>query len=226
MTNLCKLIPDFNGICQGRLDLPSSYPNFRSFINFIVQESSAISQPANVVRLASWHRTRAAPAPRQLRLSVATKITWTHLPLPSDQWTPAPGTADDVVFLNVDGSIVVIHLFLRRQHGAPRMSTHTSGTPSAFVHLGLSLVQLCYGSPLDTSPIGQHWPHPDFRPDDKTAALWANAVETELGPGYAQAVEWCLSNHTIAGDQLTGEYYREVIVPVRECYEYFSSRKP
>lgn len=106
----------------------------------------------------------------------------------------------------------------------------TGGSDRSFGSLGIMLVELCFGTPLRDHEL---WVQLGLVPASATPSLqmmvarqWADAVEGEAGPDYAQAVQWCLNEcpTTLKGNQWRQDLARKVVLPLQDCCKWLNPK--
>lgn len=89
--------------------------------------------------------------------------------------------------------------------------------------LGIVLLELCFGKPLEEHSIRKQWPVGDndlqkHKLDVLAAREWSEHVKDEAGFNFDEAIRWCLRE---CRDVSPGEWRREmvqhVVEPLRTC---------
>lgn len=107
--------------------------------------------------------------------------------------------------------------------------THSSAVTviaQSLNQLGIVLLELCFGRPLEEQSSRREWPAggtaAERRGFDLLAALkWQYDVEEEAGADYSDAVEWCLGRQHQA-DRWRQEMLRKVVQPLQRCRDYLA----
>ncbi|KAK3363767.1 hypothetical protein B0T25DRAFT_528416 [Lasiosphaeria hispida] len=101
----------------------------------------------------------------------------------------------------------------------------------ALSHLGIILLELCFGARLDEQPHRTQWPFGSCAAekavfDVAAAREWQRDVKEEAGFAYAEAVGWCLGGCaqlggiTAAPERWRRDMLRRVVLPLQRCCEY------
>lgn len=150
---------------------------------------------------------------------------------------------DEVHFLGDISSLTLDEPLLKRYfstHTTEQMDTSDPsdeagvrnsalGSADALDQLGILLLELCFGRPLETHPYRKEWPAgADARQkaafDHMAARSWQEDILEEAGPEYAEAVRWCLwGNRETPSDRWRLTMLQKVVQPLQRCQIYLSS---
>ena len=103
----------------------------------------------------------------------------------------------------------------------------SSGVPD-FSELGVLLLELWFGQPIQEQPCRQQYPLNVGNANsafDLTAAMeWSKELEYNTSPDYHMAVTWCLSSSKVIVDSSKWRYYmyENVVYPVEMCHKFLS----
>jgi hypothetical protein len=99
----------------------------------------------------------------------------------------------------------------------------------ALEHLGIMLLELCFGQTIDDQPWRKALPA-GGNDTEKTcydilaAREWLGHVNDEAGPAYADAVSWCLlGNRCTPEEKWRQEMLRKVIHPLKQTREFLAN---
>jgi hypothetical protein len=164
---------------------------------------------------------------RRKRYFLALTLASTYLQLRETPWLNAYLRKDSIVFLQDPAkpdSAQLDHPYIRREISK---TTSTSAT-DALSTLGIRLLELCFGSPIEATryrkqlPDGDDTLAPIF---DYTAALqWSDSVAEEAGPEFAEAIQWCLHAKALKEDNRRTDLWQHVIVPLEACHKQVSQK--
>lgn len=110
--------------------------------------------------------------------------------------------------------------------GISTMSSSNYAFIDALDHLGILLLELCFGRPLESQPSRMSWPigaTPQQKAvfDIMAARTWQCEVLQEAGADYAEAVAWCLGgNRSTPAERWRTELLRRVVEPLQRCRDY------
>lgn len=182
------------------------------------------------------HKTHKPRLQRVQRLQIALKIASSHLQLHSTPWARRQWEATDVRFPQTSANPADIHLhrpFVSADFEANPPSHASNKPPKAsdrsFACLGIMLLELAFGTRLEEHELWQQ-----LGPQNScigvfrlmVAKQWADEVEGEAGPEYAEAVLWCLNKSptTLEGDEWRRDLASEVVLPLQNCCEWICPR--
>ncbi|OCL11415.1 hypothetical protein AOQ84DRAFT_423587 [Glonium stellatum] len=171
------------------------------------------------------------PLTRRKRYSIALNIVSSYFQLHDSGWLQSAWSKSDISFHRDPNDTNIFQLdrpYISRgfsisapNAGAlnPAISTVTS--------LGIVLLELCFGRPIETHPtrlifpIGNGLTKAAF--DFFAARAWLSGVSEEAGFEYAGAVEWCLlgCQKFSGGDAWKVGFIHNVIKPIENCCRCF-----
>jgi hypothetical protein len=157
------------------------------------------------------------------RYSIALVLASSHIDLQSSPWLDKNWTKDDIIFLKRDTNILLQEPYLVRD--VPHNSSQASPpTPEdcSFVSLGIALLELCFGTPIESHPSWHKYglgtmAIPDPFLLHALALEWRLRVGEEAGPEYAEAVDWCLEFKRTSGGSWRRELDEKVIGGLECC---------
>ncbi|KAK4985214.1 hypothetical protein LTR50_006108 [Elasticomyces elasticus] len=172
---------------------------------------------------------------RGQRLGIALTAASSHLQLHSSAWLKGVWSKDNIVFFPRSGASLPFRVdqpYLSQELLDGNTAAAPGQVDQTFATLAILLLELCFGVPIEESDVYQKYLSPDGQPNPvlNIAAAWdwssGDKVVGEAGVGYADAVDWCLSNRKVsASDQgWREELYTRVVQPLQKCYEDF--RRP
>lgn len=161
----------------------------------------------------------------------------THLQLLESPWLPTSPKRNDILFHDATEEGAPIRL--DDPHISQRMtgfitdndptSTGKHSRHVALEHLGIMLLELCFGQTIDDQPWRKALPA-GGNDTEKTcydilaAREWLGHVNDEAGPAYADAVSWCLlGNRCTPEEKWRQEMLRKVIHPLKQTREFLAN---
>ncbi|SMR56812.1 unnamed protein product [Zymoseptoria tritici ST99CH_1A5] len=201
---------------------------------YSLQTSTLVSRPLISVRtitLAKLLSDTSTTPSRILRYKIALAIASSQLQLHSSSWLGQHWSGENILFNVIDGSIILDQPHLRagfRQIGPA--SGQTSSADETFMTLGILLLELCFGQTLENSPFRDQYRSPEGQQDSMmdlaAASKWAERVEGEAGPEYADAVYWCLAMRRgrQVGNAWRQDLLQIVIEPLSSSCQQLTSR--
>ena len=168
---------------------------------------------------------------RRQRYQIALTIASSQVQLQSTPWLRSKWDKKDIIFFRNKmnpGAILFDRPRLSRdvEHEKAGENEKEQTADRSITTLGILLLELCFGTTLESNPIRARYPVPGGQPNpylDLAAALeWSEQVNEEAGPEYFNAISWCLkSNRTNAtNDEWRMELYENVVKPLHECYQH------
>lgn len=164
---------------------------------------------------------------RRKRYFLALTLASSYLQLRDTPWLNAYLRKDSIVFLQDPAKPDSSHLdqpYIRREIS----KTATTSPTDALSTLGIRLLELCFGSPIEATRyrkellVGNETLAPIF---DYTAALqWSDSVAEEAGPEFAEAIEWCLHAKALKENNWRTDLWQHVIVPLEACHKQVSQK--
>jgi hypothetical protein len=110
----------------------------------------------------------------------------------------------------------------------PQPPAYKLSFTDALDNLGILLLELCFGRPLESQPSRTRWPA-GATPQEKSAfdimaaRTWQCDVLYEAGADYAEAVAWCLGgNRSTPVERWRVEMLRRVVWPLQQCRDYLA----
>jgi hypothetical protein len=134
---------------------------------------------------------------------------------------------DNILFLqdSRDNSIPLLDNPYICRHISKGMNSLSTGTISC---LGIRLLELCFGRPLESSTFRKQLPPGDAASApflDYAAALqWSKMASEEAGPEFADAIEWCLHAKEQSDGSWRKDLWTHVIFPLDGCYRQVSQK--
>ncbi|KAF2643630.1 hypothetical protein P280DRAFT_466398 [Massarina eburnea CBS 473.64] len=164
---------------------------------------------------------------RRQRYAIALLVASSVAQLQFTPWLRTGLTKEDVLFFSSGGddNITFTEPFIRQGFSISSPASSCETSECNFYSLGILLLELCFGKPLEDHPIRRKHPAGDGdskQAFDLMAALqWSRSVCDEGGEDYAAAVRWCFmgTGNTSKGWQM--EMIRTVIRPLEICQEHF-----
>lgn len=160
------------------------------------------------------------------RYSIAATLASSLLQLESTPWVQS-WHATDVHFAHDQGTL----LEYDKPFFLTRLETSANPKDDSFKSLGVLLLELCFGKPLDQHEI---WQQPGFAMAKANpmmrhfvACEWLKHVEGEAGEQYAIAVRFCLHDApaTLKDDKWRNDFAQSVVWPLQQCYESMQPSK-
>jgi hypothetical protein len=165
---------------------------------------------------------------RRNRYSLALTLASSYLQLGSTPWLHNQLRKDSIMFLQdpVHRDISLNHPYIC-QDLSNQIGQTTTG---AIAHLGIRLLELCFGSALENTdfrrqlPIGDDISGPIL--DYAAAIQWSKLVAEEAGPEFAEAIDWCLHVKEVNDGSWRKELWHQVILPLDTCHKQVSQKLP
>jgi hypothetical protein len=173
--------------------------------------------------------------PRSMRFQLALKVSSSHLKLQSTPWATRQWEARDVQFpkLGSGGGQVLfedpyISIDFKEDLVRTRNAMNARVMPRSFTSLGIMLLELLFGEPLEEHEFWSHLPGKagDHHLRHAVAVIWAGAIKQELpgepGKLFFDAIDWCLneSPSTLEGDEWRKDLADRVVLPLEKCCEW------
>ena len=247
--NLCASLGLPAGSCAGYL----AGDEYRYYVHTLAHHHHNDTSPPQSITLEQilLGNNTAFPTPtRSQRYALSLTMASSFLQLLDSPWLPSAHSFSkaDVhfprdettsgIFL-LDRPYITHSLNTKTQHehepqtAKPNPSPPTTHPAAAFTdaldHLGILLLELCFGRPLETQPSRISWPA-GATPQQKAvfdimaARTWQCDVLPEAGADYAEAVAWCLGgNRSTPPDRWRAEMLRRVVGPLQRCRDYLVS---
>ncbi|KAL6897698.1 hypothetical protein GGI43DRAFT_424042 [Trichoderma evansii] len=174
---------------------------------------------------------------RSQRYNLSLILASTFLQLLDSPWISAfPKRSDIIFFSGHNGDTPIFRLDQPHINYNFKPSGIQNTAPSsekmlryteALDHLGIMLLELCFGRIMEDQPWRKRLPA-GANNQEKTgfdilaAREWQCDINGEAGGDYAEAVSWCLGGNRIAPlERWRQEMLRRVIQPLHRCHEYF-----
>lgn len=167
---------------------------------------------------------------RMQRYSIAATLVSSVVQLESTPWAPR-WEADKVHFPKSDPAIPSQVLMADRPYILTDFGTSKPPRDDRFKALGIVLLELCFGKPLDDHPL---WQNPGFAAAKTNpmmrhfvATEWMKDVVGEAGEQYANALKWCFQQApaSTADEKWRADFAQSVAWPLQECFESMQPRK-
>jgi hypothetical protein len=162
---------------------------------------------------------------RRQRYKIALLLASTVAQLQFTEWLRTNLTKDEIFFFSYDdddGEIPYHEPYIRRGFSPPPSAREDK--EYALKSLGILLLELCFGSPLEDQPQRQKFPSRagdlERAFDQLAAREWLEDGADEGGEDYASAIKWCL-DEKLTTDSWPGDFIRYVIRPLEACQEHF-----
>jgi hypothetical protein len=180
---------------------------------------------------------------RRQRYAVSLILASSFLQLLDSPWLSTAFDKSEICFLSDSSDPNV--LLLDEPHVtrafesmcAPKASGQATKPPSdafrdALDRLGILLLELCFGSTLQSQPCRKRWPEGDDELqracfDVMAARNWQCEVNEEAGEDYSEAVAWCLGgNRSAPPDRWRQDMMKKVVQPLQRCRDYLIAGMP
>lgn len=193
-------------------------PQFVSATDAITLSSVLRSQPSSTT------------LNRMQRYSIAATVVSSVVQLESTPW--ACRWEAEMVHLPKSASpspsqdLAADHPYILTDFGASKPPSDDT-----FKALGIVLLELCFGKPLDDHPL---WQNPGFAAARTSpmmryfvATQWMDDVVGEAGEQYSHALKWCFQQApaSIANEKWRADFAQSVAWPLQECFESMQPRQ-
>jgi hypothetical protein len=234
ISNLCASLKIPEASCCGYL----AEGDCRYYV-YTISHQSADAIPS--VTLDGMLRGAILPPPsRSQRYALSLTIASSFLQLADSPWLLPPTALRkaDISFLSDPANPNLFLLdqpHINRDFAAARQETGTANNVAgptrlgdSLDHLGIVLLELCFGGVLEDQPWRKGWPAGG---NDREKAVfdvmaardWQCQVNEEAGSDYAGAVAWCLGgNRSASPDRWRHDMLRKVIQPLQRCRDYLA----
>jgi hypothetical protein len=164
---------------------------------------------------------------RRNRYYLALTLASSFLQLASTPWLSAPLKSNNVIFYQDSAhsySTIVDHPYIRCETSGKAPAP----TIEAISSLGIQLLELCFGSPLESNPYrkllgpGDAVSAPIL--DYAAAMQWSKLVSDEAGPEFADAIDWCLRAKEYPDRAWRKDILTKVVEPLFECHKQMSQK--
>jgi hypothetical protein len=162
---------------------------------------------------------------RRNRYYLALILASSVLQLATTPWLSAPLKNNNVVFFQDSArsySTIIEHPYIR----CGTSSKAPEPTIEVISSLGIRLLELCFGSPLESNPHrkllgpGDAVSAPIL--DYAAAMQWSKQVSDEAGPEFADAIDWCLRAKEYPDGTWREDVWTKVVQPLFECHKQMS----
>ncbi|KAK3303683.1 uncharacterized protein B0T15DRAFT_540968 [Chaetomium strumarium] len=187
------------------------------------------------------------PLTRRQRYRLSLTLASSFVQLKDTAWLQTPWEKGGVFFsLNAEGGTPRLDqpFIVSRFDGVDpkiKQTPHSGGTTgtissratghdvAGIACLGVLLLELCFGRPIESHPSRIAFPDGERMDQHTRAALdliaaleWLKEVNDEAGADYTDAVEWCLAGcRTLPSDgSWRRQMMQKVIEPLERCYRY------
>lgn len=178
------------------------------------------------------------PPSRSQRYTLSLTVASSFLQLLDSGWLPNSFNKTDILFVaDADNPNMFLldqpHInrtFVTRLDSAA-MASAEKGTRynDSLDHLGIMLLELCFGKSLEEQPCRKEWPAGGNNKEKEVfdvgaAREWQCHVNEEAGSDYAKAVGWCLGgNRAAPPDQWRRDMLQNVVQPLKRSCDYLAS---
>ncbi|KAI1377889.1 hypothetical protein F4677DRAFT_413835 [Hypoxylon crocopeplum] len=213
---------------------------------YVYRVSQQQSDSFNSITIDQILRREVSPAPsRRQRYALSFILASSFLQLLDTPWLPESWRKSDIVFISDENKP---NMFLLDQ---PHLSRKFIATPPpedqqtslaitiategsrtrtfrSLELLGIVLLELCFGQPLEAQPCRKQWPTGDgemqrYAFDFVAAREWVGEVNEEAGPDFDEAIRWCFEGHrNTPPEKWRQEMLRQVVQPLERCHRYLS----
>lgn len=178
---------------------------------------------------------------RSQRYNISLILASTFLQLSDSPWLPVLPKRSDIIFFSSNNNGVALfrldqpHISRTFKPSNAQNAVHAPHVPDemlsfnkALDHLGIMLLELCFGQLMEDQRCRKDLPTGanDLEKaifDIAAAREWMRQVIEEAGGDYAEAVSWCLGgNRTAPSDRWRQIMLLKVIQPLHRCCEHFS----
>ncbi len=231
--NLCASLKLPEASCCGYL----AEADCRYYV-YTISHQSAETIPS--ITLDQMLRGAILPPPsRSQRYALSLILASSFLQLTDSPWL-LPTTAlqkADVHFLSdpanpnlflLDQPHITRDFGVARRETVPANAAGAGSLSESLDHLGIVLLELCFGGILEDQSCRKRWPAGGNEKeravfDIMAARDWQCQVNEEAGPDYADAVAWCLGgNRSASPDRWRQDMLRKVIQPLQRCRGYLA----
>ncbi|KPM46526.1 hypothetical protein AK830_g113 [Neonectria ditissima] len=233
ISSLCAALQQTDGSCCGYV----LGDNHRYYV-YATSCHSAQSMPC--LTLGKMLEGGIQPHPtRAQRYNISLILASSFLQLLESPWMMKAFTKTDILFL---GDVNDPNIFILDQPHIKKDfsvvgsgSTHSESSKEeasfaeALDHLGILLLELCFGKILEKQPCRKRWPAGGNETEkagfDVVAARdWQCHVNEEAGLDYADAVGWCLGgNRSALPEKWRQNMLQRVIQPLQRCSNYLKA---
>lgn len=233
--NMCTALNSAGGGASACLGFLQDGRNIRHGLYRSFKQHLRQSQESKATLYAALHKQTGLQAmSRQERFTIAATLASSLLQLHSTPWLHDRWTKTDIM-LNHDESLgrIIPDPLLRaefRSTNATSATTNSSSpqtfnTKAALSGLGIMLLELCFGKPIEDHPSREQYLRPDQKPnaftDITTARVWHEEVLGEVGYEVSDAIRRCLDCSFGPKPNLEDKEFQEavfdgVVLPLQE----------
>lgn len=166
---------------------------------------------------------------RRQRYGIALALASSQVQLQLTPWLGSHWDKQHIVFYGDTSkpkSILFDQPRLSRNFDHHKIADIEPGDDRSITTLGILLLELCFGTALQSTSLRQKYPimdGPSSHFIDLAAALeWSEQVLEEAGPEFASAVSWCLKSNSSSAtsDEWRAELFENVVKPLQQCHEH------
>ncbi|KAH4061771.1 hypothetical protein HBI67_196760 [Parastagonospora nodorum] len=157
---------------------------------------------------------------RHKRYSLALTLASSYLQLSATPWLNPHLRKKSIVFLEdptEPGSARLDQPYICEDV----LSTVDMSATDTLSCLGIRLLELCFGVPIEATKLRKQFPPCDAagapQLDYAAAIRWSRLVAEEAGPEFAEAVKWCLHTEMLSETSWRTDLWQHVIVPLEAC---------
>lgn len=142
--------------------------------------------------------TQSKPMTRQERFTLALTLASSLLQLQNTPWLYDHWNKNDILFNSENTSYPLLsaEFISKLKPKALRSPTKKFNPKTALSNLGIMLLELCFGKPIEDHPLRPQYFGPNNKPnaftDISTAKLWHEEVLGELGDEISETIRRCL----------------------------------
>lgn len=227
--NICTSFEPSGRLCYGYL----TYQNCRYYVYNIYPYSANIMPSVTLDQILQGEIHPLFTRSQRYTLSLI--IASTYLQLLESPWLPpSPKRADflfpkgssDATLVEIDQPHISQNFRLMNNQNTLSASKNNFHFAEALDHLGILLLELCFGQILEDQPWRKRLPAGENKIekagyDVLAAREWQCQVNEEAGADYAEAVSWCLGgNRSVAPEKWRQEMLHRVIRPLERSRDY------
>ncbi|KAJ3537898.1 hypothetical protein NM208_g6132 [Fusarium decemcellulare] len=203
---LCTALSTSDGSCYGFVKEEDCRFYIYSLSRQVMTSSPSFATLGQILR------GDIVPQPtRRQRYELALILASSFLQLLTSSWLPISFSKADIFFKHdpndstrflLDQPHILRHFNSRRDAKSSETTVTASGVSDSLDQLGIMLLELCFGKPLEDQPCRREWPEGGNTKetavfDLMAARNWQGQILEEAGFDYAEAVGWCLDDNKI-----------------------------
>lgn len=220
ISNLCGKLSGKCADCIGFLE----EDEYRFAVYPALQSPSALRTPTKTLE----DLLTATDVPtRRKRYCLALTLASSYLQLGATPWLNTQLRKDSIVFLvdsNNHETAILEHPYIRQEMSG----SSNSRTPDALATLGIRLLELCFGKPLEATQYRKQLPSGDAISapvlDYAAAIQWSKHAGEEAGPEFAEAIDWCLHTKEVSDGSWRKDLLQNVVIPLDACHRQVSQK--